>query len=35
VDFVERLPRQDNGKLYKHALRQQYRILAGKGDIGT
>jgi long-chain acyl-CoA synthetase len=25
VDFVEALPRQDNGKLYKHALREQYR----------
>jgi long-chain acyl-CoA synthetase len=25
VDFVASLPRQDNGKLYKHALREQYR----------
>jgi long-chain acyl-CoA synthetase len=25
VDFSDRLPRQDNGKLYKHALREEYR----------
>ena len=25
VDFVERLPRQDNGKIYKRLLRDQYR----------
>jgi long-chain acyl-CoA synthetase len=25
VDFVAELPRQDNGKLYKHALRERYR----------
>jgi acyl-CoA synthetase (AMP-forming)/AMP-acid ligase II len=25
VDFVAALPRHDNGKLYKHALREQYR----------
>jgi long-chain acyl-CoA synthetase len=35
VDFVERLPRQDNGKLYKRALRQHYRTSARKGGIGT
>jgi long-chain acyl-CoA synthetase len=35
VDFVQRLPRQDNGKLYKRALRQHYRTLARKGGIGT
>ncbi len=28
VDFVERLPRHDNGKLYKQALRDQYREAA-------
>jgi long-chain acyl-CoA synthetase len=25
IDFVDELPRQDNGKLYKTALREQYR----------
>jgi long-chain acyl-CoA synthetase len=25
VDFDPALPRQDNGKLYKHALRERYR----------
>jgi long-chain acyl-CoA synthetase len=25
VDFVSELPRQENGKLYKHALRERYR----------
>ena len=25
VDFVEHLPRQDNGKVYKRLLRDQYR----------
>ena len=25
VDFVDELPRQENGKLYKHALRERYR----------
>ena len=25
VDFIERLPRHDNGKLYKRALRETYR----------
>jgi acyl-CoA synthetase (AMP-forming)/AMP-acid ligase II len=25
VDFVAALPRHDNGKLYKHKLREQYR----------
>jgi long-chain acyl-CoA synthetase len=29
VDFVASLPRQDNGKLYKQALREQYRKRAG------
>jgi long-chain acyl-CoA synthetase len=28
VDFVERLPRHDNGKLYKKALRERYREAA-------
>jgi long-chain acyl-CoA synthetase len=28
VDFTERLPRQDNGKLYKQRLRDQYRSSA-------
>jgi long-chain acyl-CoA synthetase len=26
VDFVERLPREDNGKIYKRRLREQYRV---------
>jgi long-chain acyl-CoA synthetase len=25
VDFVERLPREDNGKLYKRKIRDAYR----------
>jgi long-chain acyl-CoA synthetase len=25
VDFVDSLPRHDNGKLYKHKLRESYR----------
>jgi long-chain acyl-CoA synthetase len=29
VDFVERLPRADNGKLYKRQLREAYRQAAG------
>jgi long-chain acyl-CoA synthetase len=28
VDFVAALPRQDNGKLYKRALRERYRAQA-------
>jgi long-chain acyl-CoA synthetase len=31
VDFVERLPRQDDGKLHKRELRERYRALA-RGD---
>jgi long-chain acyl-CoA synthetase len=27
VDFVDRLPRADNGKLYKRQLREAYRSL--------
>jgi long-chain acyl-CoA synthetase len=30
VDFVAELPRQDNGKLYKHALRERYRAAAAQ-----
>jgi long-chain acyl-CoA synthetase len=30
VDFVAELPRQDNGKIYKKALREQYRSVAKK-----
>jgi acyl-coenzyme A synthetase/AMP-(fatty) acid ligase len=26
VDFVADLPRHDNGKLYKHKLREAYRV---------
>ncbi len=26
IDFVEELPRQDNGKIYKRLLREQYRL---------
>ena len=29
VDFAAELPRQENGKLYKHALRQSYRPKEG------
>jgi len=29
LDFVDTLPRHDNGKLYKHKLREQYRAAAG------
>jgi long-chain acyl-CoA synthetase len=29
VDFVDRLPRADNGKLYKRLLRDQYRSSRG------
>jgi long-chain acyl-CoA synthetase len=28
VDFTRELPRQDNGKLYKHALRERYRSVS-------
>ena len=31
VDFVDELPRHDNGKLYKHQLRDQYRTDATDG----
>jgi fatty-acyl-CoA synthase len=31
VDFVEALPRQDNGKIYKRLLRDQYRAAADQG----
>ncbi len=34
VDFVERLPRQDDGKLHKRALRERYRALASERDLG-
>ena len=30
VDFVERLPRQDNGKIYKRLLRDEYRVRAAQ-----
>jgi long-chain acyl-CoA synthetase len=29
VDFVDELPRQDNGKIYKRLLRDQYRMHEG------
>ncbi|MGH9008030.1 MAG: AMP-binding enzyme, partial [Acidimicrobiales bacterium] len=29
VDFVDELPRQDNGKIYKRVLRDQYRMHEG------
>jgi len=31
VDFVDRLPREDNGKLYKRKLREDYRAKAAAG----
>jgi len=34
VDFVQRLPRQDDGKLHKRALREHYRALAMERDTG-
>jgi long-chain acyl-CoA synthetase len=33
VDFVERLPRQDDGKLHKRALRERYRALASERNL--
>jgi long-chain acyl-CoA synthetase len=30
VDFVEELPRNDNGKLYKRRLRDEYRAAAAQ-----
>jgi len=30
VDFIEELPRQDNGKIYKRILRDRYRAAAGE-----
>jgi long-chain acyl-CoA synthetase len=35
VDFVQQLPRQDNGKLYKRELRERYRALTREGGMGT
>ncbi|HVV77629.1 MAG TPA: AMP-binding protein [Mycobacteriales bacterium] len=35
IDFVERLPREDNGKLYKRRLREEYRARAAAGPGGT
>ncbi|HVU61926.1 MAG TPA: AMP-binding protein [Mycobacteriales bacterium] len=35
VDFVERLPREDNGKLYKRRLREEYRARAAAGQSDT
>ncbi len=29
VDFIDELPRQDNGKIYKRLLRDRYRAAAG------
>jgi len=34
IDFVDQLPRDDNGKIYKRRLRDQYR-LAAQGDATT
>ena len=33
VDFVATLPRLDNGKLYKHKLREQYRSAAENNSL--
>jgi acyl-coenzyme A synthetase/AMP-(fatty) acid ligase len=30
VDFVEHLPREDNGKIYKRRLRDEYRARASR-----
>jgi acyl-coenzyme A synthetase/AMP-(fatty) acid ligase len=35
VDFVDRLPREDNGKLYKRRLRDEYRERAAAVRSGT
>ena len=33
VDFVDELPRQDNGKIYKRLLRDRYRVaMSGAGE---
>ena len=33
VDFVDQLPRQDNGKIYKRVLRDRYRAaMSAAGD---
>ncbi|MDH4172015.1 MAG: acyl-CoA synthetase, partial [Acidimicrobiia bacterium] len=34
VDFVDRLPRADNGKLYKRRIRDQYRARATEAGAG-
>jgi long-chain acyl-CoA synthetase len=35
IDFVQRLPRRDDGKLHKRALREQYRAFARERGNGT
>ncbi|HVT19943.1 MAG TPA: AMP-binding protein [Mycobacteriales bacterium] len=35
IDFVDRLPREDNGKLYKRRLREEYRERAARSASGT
>ena len=32
VDFVDQLPRQDNGKIYKRRIRDQYREQAATSN---
>jgi long-chain acyl-CoA synthetase len=34
ADFVAELPRHDNGKLYKHALRERYRVASSAPPSG-
>jgi long-chain acyl-CoA synthetase len=35
VDFTDRLPREDTGKIYKRLLRDQYRAAAAQNDSST
>jgi long-chain acyl-CoA synthetase len=32
IDFIDHLPRQDNGKIYKRLLRDRYRVAGGAGQ---
>ncbi|MGO9857151.1 MAG: AMP-binding enzyme, partial [Acidimicrobiales bacterium] len=32
VDFVDELPREDTGKIFKRKLREQYRMASSQND---